>query len=315
MKNNGLKVQRTARGVGSLVIASLLVVGCSSTEGSENTAQVAESREISHARGETSVPANAERIVVLEPVQLDTVVALDRIPVGAAVLNETLGVPDYLGDDAGDIASVGTVTEPNVEAIAALEPDLILGTESRHSEIYQQLEAIAPTVYLTDHTNPWQDSVRMVAETLGETAKGEEVLQKYDDRCSEVDEALGDEPRTAQLIRPRDDSFSLYGPDSFAGSTLLCAGYELPERDWDDILVDVSEENLGSAAADLVLVTSVDPSDQSTMPETVTSSVERSSDTGQVELVDQSTWITGVGPLGGQAVLDDLEAIGTGAGQ
>lgn len=94
MKNNGLKVQRTARGVGSLVIASLLVVGCSSTEGSENTAQVAESREISHARGETSVPANAERIVVLEPVQLDTVVALDRIPVGAAVLNETLGVPD-----------------------------------------------------------------------------------------------------------------------------------------------------------------------------------------------------------------------------
>lgn len=39
-------------------------------------------------------------------------------------------MPAYLGEEAQAIEVVGTVPEPNFEAIAALEPDLILGTDT-----------------------------------------------------------------------------------------------------------------------------------------------------------------------------------------
>ncbi len=69
-----------------------------------------------------------QRVVTLEPLELDTAVAVGITPVGTAVANMVNGVPSYLGVEG--VASVGTVSEPDLEAIAALQPDLILGTES-----------------------------------------------------------------------------------------------------------------------------------------------------------------------------------------
>ncbi len=75
---------------------------------------------VTHARGTTDVPTDPQRVVVLEPVQLDTSVALGVIPVGTAVLSETTGVPAYLGEKAAEIEMVGTVAAPNLEKIVAL---------------------------------------------------------------------------------------------------------------------------------------------------------------------------------------------------
>ncbi|RMI12530.1 iron-siderophore ABC transporter substrate-binding protein [Cellulomonas triticagri] len=262
---------------------------------------------VTHARGETTVPDQPVRVVVLEPVQLDTAVALGVVPVGAAVLNEAAGVPAYLGDEAAGIETVGTVQEPNVQKIAALAPDLIIGTESRHSALYDQLSDVAPTVFMASQADPWQDNVRFTAEALGDPDAADEVLGAYEDRCAEIGEEAGTAGMTAQLIRPRDGILTLYGPTSFAGSTLECVGLTTPERDWEDsISVDLSPELVLEAQADLVLVTTTDVTDESTVPESVRANADV---LGDVRLVDQSTWITGVGPLGGQAVLDDIERL------
>ncbi|MBO9570579.1 MAG: iron-siderophore ABC transporter substrate-binding protein [Cellulomonas iranensis] len=264
-------------------------------------------RVVEHARGETEVPAHPQRVVVLEPVQLDTAVALGVEPVGAAVLNEALGVPAYLGDAAADVQTVGTVQEPNVQKIAALQPDLIIGTESRHSALYDQLSDVAPTVFMATQTDPWQDNVRFTANALGDEADAQELLDAYDARCQEIADEFGTAGQTAQLIRPRDGILTLYGPTSFAGSTLECVGFTTPERDWENsISVDVSPENVLDAKADHVFVTTTDVTDESSVPEAVRANAAAFP---QLHLVDQAWWITGVGPLGGQAVLDDIEKI------
>ncbi|WP_206120046.1 ABC transporter substrate-binding protein [Cellulomonas sp. HD19AZ1] len=264
-------------------------------------------RVVEHARGETEVPAHPQRVVVLEPVQLDTAVALGVEPVGAAVLNEALGVPAYLGDAAADVQTVGTVQEPNVQKIAALQPDLIIGTESRHSALYDQLSDVAPTVFMATQTDPWQDNVRFTATALGDEADAQKLLDAYDARCQEIADEFGTAGQTAQLIRPRDGILTLYGPTSFAGSTLECVGFTTPERDWENsISVDVSPENVLDAKADHVFVTTTDVTDESSVPEAVRANAAAFP---QLHLVDQAWWITGVGPLGGQAVLDDIEKI------
>lgn len=302
---------RRLRPVGAVAALSagvLLLSACSapSDDGSAAAQTDGETHAVSHARGETAVPDDPQRVVVLEPVQLDTSVALGAIPVGTAVLSEETGVPAYLGDEAAGIDMVGTVTEPSVERIAALEPDLILGTESRHSALYEQLSDVAPTVFMETQADPWQDNVALVAEALGDEQGAEDLLADYEARCAEIADEYDTAGQTAQLVRPRDTRLTLYGPLSFAGSTLECAGFTTPEHDWEDISLDISPEQARDAEADLVLVTTADVDDPTTMP----ASIEDNADAfGDLELVDFSFWVTGVGPVGGMTVLDDLERI------
>lgn len=301
-------VTRSARvGIGVLAAAvSLTACGGGGGDNSDAADQSASVRTVVHAHGTTEVPAEAQRVVVLEPVHLDTSIALGVIPVGAAVLSEVTGVPAYLGDKASSVAFAGTVAAPNVEKIAALDPDLIIGTETRHAALYDQLAAVAPTVYMASQSNPWQDNVRFVADALGKGTEAQALLDNYAARCDEVAAKHKTEGMTAQLIRPREDVLTLYGPTSFAGSTLECAGLTIPPRDWENsISVDLSPELAGQAGSDVVLVTSAKPDDPTSVPPIVTDKALFPN----MHVVDMSYWITGVGPLGGMTVLDNLDNI------
>lgn len=278
---------------------------CSSTEASSDGGAT---RSVETVRGTVEVPENPLRIVTLEPVELDTTVALGVVPVGTAVLSEASGVPSYLGTEAANIATVGTVAEPTIEDIAALQPDLILGTETRHADYYDQLAAVAPTVFMASQSDPWRDNVRFVGRTLGKEDTAEQLLAAYDDRCAEIAEKHDTAGKTAQLIRPRAGELTLYGPTSFAGSTLECAGFTTPPRpEWvDEISVDLSPELAAQAAADLIVVSASDPSDPAAIPESITANAAV---LPNPHAVDLSYWITGVGPKGGQTVLDDIDRI------
>lgn len=287
-----------------LAACGLALTSCSADTSDDRSD--AQTRPVTHARGTTEVPADPMRVVTLEPVELDTAVALGIVPVGTAVLSEVTGVPPYLGPEAADIETVGTVAEPRIEAIAALDPDIILGTETRHGGIYDQLAAIAPTVFMASQSDPWQDNVRLVGTALGRDPQP--LLDDYRARCEGIASEFATAGRTAQLIRPREDLLTLYGPLSFAGSTLECAGFTTPPRpEWtDEISIDLSPELVSEAKADLVVITSTTPGDPSSIPAVVTANASAFPDP---HAVDQSYWITGVGPKGGQAVLDDIERI------
>ncbi|WP_371832481.1 ABC transporter substrate-binding protein [Rhodococcoides fascians] len=298
-------------GLTALAITALAVAAgataCSSADTADGSAGEA-TRTVETVRGSIDVPDNPLRVVTLEPVELDTTVALGIVPVGTAVLSETAGVPPYLGTEAADIATVGTVAEPTIEDIAAAQPDLILGTETRHAQYYDQLSAIAPTVFIASQSDPWRDSVRFVGRVLGKEAKAEELLTAYEDRCAEIAEKHDTAGKTAQLIRPRSGELTLYGPSSFAGSTLECAGFTTPPRpEWaDEISVDLSPELAAQAAADLIVVTADNPSDPGAIPSSIT---DNAATLPNPHAVDLSYWITGVGPMGGQTVLDDIDRI------
>ncbi|WP_432543268.1 ABC transporter substrate-binding protein [Kineococcus sp. SYSU DK002] len=293
-----------------VLAAGLTAAGCSSPASPASPAAeqtpAAAGRSVQHARGTTTVPAEPRRVVVLEPLELDTAVALGVTPVGAAVASNVTGVPAYLG--VGDaVEPVGTVPEPDLEAIAALAPDLILGTESRHSQLYDALEGIAPTVFMATQSDPWQQNVELVGEALGRADRAAELLADHRRHCEQVaDEHPG--AGTANLVRPRDGgTLSLYGPTSFAGSVLECAGLTLPARDWGgDIQVDISPERVPEAAADHLFVPVQDVEDPAGVPTLVAGNPAAFP---AVHLVDTSYWISGVGPLGARRVLDDVDRV------
>ena len=103
-------------------------------------------RVIEHAMGKTEITGTPKRIVTLYQGATDVAVALGVKPVGVVESWVEQPVYNYMKDDLEGVAIVGEETQPNLEEIAKLKPDLIIASKLRHEKIYDQLSQIAPTV-------------------------------------------------------------------------------------------------------------------------------------------------------------------------
>lgn len=240
-----------------LLILSLgLVVGCYSPSDQNSLTQ--ECRPIKHALGETCVPLNPQRIVTLSSADLDSVLVLGMKPVGVVS-----NVSPLLRQKVPNVAKVGIVGSVNLEAIAALQPDLIIGGEYGDGAIYQQLSQIAPTVLDGTQTNgEWKQILRFNAKVLGKRDRAEALLREYDQRLKTFREQMakqGNSP-TVSLVRIYPNRISLYLKNSFAGTILEDAGLARPPTQNQGILGEppfqkmISLETLEQADGDILFV-------------------------------------------------------------
>lgn len=94
----------------------------------------------------TSAISFNPKVVALEWVYVENLLALGIQPVGVADIagyNKYVNIAPKLVDS---VVEVGTRQEPNLEAIAKIKPDLILGVHQRHAGIYQTLSSISKTL-------------------------------------------------------------------------------------------------------------------------------------------------------------------------
>lgn len=128
------------------------------------TANTALAGEIAHDLGTTDVPEAPERVVVLEFSFIDALVSVGMVPVGIADDNKAERVMEVYGDVLGEgWTSVGTRKTPSLEVIASLQPDLIIADTARHSDAYDTLSQIAPTIVLDSLGGNYHDSVAQMA--------------------------------------------------------------------------------------------------------------------------------------------------------
>ncbi|PZA11786.1 iron ABC transporter substrate-binding protein [Rhodopseudomonas palustris] len=108
------------------------------------TAASAETIEIQTAQGSVRVPAKPSRVAVFDMAALDT---LDLLGVKAAGVPDRVFLPELKSAAAGGEV-VGTLFEPNLEALSALDPDLII-LGGRSSPKAKFTSRIAPTIDMT----------------------------------------------------------------------------------------------------------------------------------------------------------------------
>ncbi|MBB6633111.1 ABC transporter substrate-binding protein [Cohnella thailandensis] len=161
----------------------------------ESTAPASESaspaadqeRVIKHSLGETTIKGTPQRVVVLEWVYGEDLLALGLKPVGFADIE---GYKQWAGDVeekfplGAEVVDVGTRQEPNLEAISALKPDLIIGVKFRVEQTYDQLSKIAPTVVYDpypaegqgDQYEEMETTFKSIADIVGKSAEAQTVL-------------------------------------------------------------------------------------------------------------------------------------------
>lgn len=270
-------------------------------------------RLFTHAMGETCIPENPQRVVVLDTGELDNALALGATIVGAPVSDATQ-YQAYLSDQLEGITDTGTISEPNFEAILALAPDLILGSKQRYESIYPQLAEIAPTVLSESLRVPWQQNFSFHADALGKTAEAEALLAEYDARIADVQAALGDALDTTaiSIIRFRPGQVRLYLKSSYIGYILQDVGLKRPAaQDEDKFSAEISMEQMQQADADYIFVTGydVDDSERDTFLNSPLWQTLGAVENGHVVDVNDDTWIAGLGVQSALLVLDDLKAL------
>jgi ABC-type Fe3+-hydroxamate transport system substrate-binding protein len=116
------------------------------------------------------------------------------------------------------MASVGSRTEPNIEAIAAQEPDLVLGNKAGVGGVYDKLSPIAPTV-LTEGTGVnWKQDFLLTAAALGRSEQARRYLDSYHGDAASLGKRFSGKAPTVSFVRFNPGRARMYGVSSFAGS-------------------------------------------------------------------------------------------------
>ena len=273
-------------------------------------------RTIEHAMGTTEIPEQPERVVVLDTGELDSAIALGVTPVGAVRAPVEDGFLEYLSEETTDTELVGTIDDVNLEAVAALRPDLILSSELRHEDIYDELSAIAPTVFTETVGVVWKENLLVHAEALGLDDEADELLAGYDARTADIADRLradrGELP-TISMVRFLPDETRLYQKASFIGTILEDVGLPRPpSQDVDDFAATISAEQLEQADADIIFTTHYGAADDTTESELTSNPLWdqlRAVQAGDVHDVPDDHWMLGIGIGAAGLVLDDIEAL------
>jgi iron complex transport system substrate-binding protein len=136
----------------------------------------------------TRVPGVAKRPMTLTADALGDALALGVKPVRAALPRGR--VPEYLRSAARGVEVVPPLTELDIAATEAVEPDVILGAKESDEQLYDELKRIAPTIMSEGYN--WKLNLRLHGEALGRTNDAERLLIDWDNRVAKVREAIGD---------------------------------------------------------------------------------------------------------------------------
>ena len=309
--NPTLRGGRLAAVVIGLVALAATACGGGSPDSVTAPGPAAQTRTVVHAMGIAEIIGMPERVVVLDTGELDSVLALGVVPVGAVSAFANGELLSYLGDQARGVEIVGTIAEPNLEAIAALDPDLILSSKARHEDIFGQLSQIAPTVFAERVGVAWKENFTLAGEALGKSAEAERILADYQQLAEQTGQRFGDPAATSiSMVRFVGDVVRLYGQGSFIGSILDDAGFARPSvQQVDQTFVEVSREQITQAEGDLMFYASFGAAgvtDQATVTAGPLWQGLPAVAQGRAREVPDDLWYLGIGPTAARLILEEL---------
>jgi iron complex transport system substrate-binding protein len=226
-KGLGLSRRAFVAGTGLAIVTSGLILERSATARQDGPAASA-TRRVEHALGVTEVPAVPQRVVAFFNA-VDVALAVGVTPVG---VDHASTLKRYLAGRLPGVTPVGDDPSPNIETIATLRPDLILGSDLEFAEMYESLSRIAPTVAITfNSSGEWKRHGQEYAAALGRAGEYAQVMGAYAAKVDRIRAALGvglPEGPVA-ILRATPDHLRFDLPGIFNGSVVYGdAGLSLP---------------------------------------------------------------------------------------
>ncbi|MFL1379633.1 MULTISPECIES: ABC transporter substrate-binding protein [unclassified Nocardiopsis] len=254
---------------GALSVLMLAACGGQATEGPSSPGEASEGYPVTVETlfGDVTIEDRPENVVAMGWSDAETALALGVQPVGVADW-QGYGAPgvgpwaaDLFDSEPAQLAAL----EPNLEEIAALEPDVILDTRSDNSqERHDLLSPVAPVVgpppgVEVTYGTTWQEQTRQVAQVLNEAERGEELIAELEAKFETLRE---ENPEFADVTIAVgayfDGQYGAYVPGDGRVDLLQDLGFQYKSEITDmaegAFYVDLSPELVEVLDADLTIV-------------------------------------------------------------
>lgn len=189
-------------------------------------------RVITHLGNEYTVPEKVEKIVIVGAIEaMEDSMVLGVKPIGA---NTTGGeFPEIFSTVLSDATPIGEKTQPNLESILQLKPDVILVSTKFPDETKEKLQKLAPMIPISHISEHGVDNLMVLAELTGKQDIAKEALQTYEKNLAEAKEKISDAIQDEKIlaIRIRRGDLFIY-PDNVFLNTVFYhdLGFTIPEE-------------------------------------------------------------------------------------
>lgn len=186
----GRVLRRAAAGL-AVVVLGAMVTSCGGSA-AQQTEKSGAPVSIKHKFGTTTIRGVPKRVVTLDQQWTDVLLAMGIKPVGFGAdpkVGKNGSAPWQTGLPASSKALAIDVKGPPLEQVAALHPDLIVGSFTvPDRNIYEKLAGIAPTIPSIDdrQVERWQDLARTAGKIFHDPGKAEKVIGGVNDKVATV---------------------------------------------------------------------------------------------------------------------------------
>ncbi|BCL73615.1 iron siderophore-binding protein [Vibrio nigripulchritudo] len=198
-----------------------------------------------------------QRVVALEFSFVDALANLHISPVGVADDGDVNRVIEPIRDKISDWTSVGSRSQPSLEVIASLKPDLIIADVERHEAIYEDLKRIAPTLILKSRGETYEDNLAAgikVAAAFDREAEMQKKVNAHHQRMDEVAARIN-KKATVMFAVSTAKGVWMHGPKAYAGGVVSRLGLSSPiTEDNGKAYISTTLENLVRLNPDYFLV-------------------------------------------------------------
>ena len=202
---------------------------------------------IKDAKGEFTLDKTPSRVVALEYSFVDALAQVSVSPVGVADDNKVDRILPQVREKITAWQSVGTRSQPSLEVIASLKPDLIIADPSRHTAVFEELKKIAPTVMFDSRHESYQENLetaQKIGDLVGKSAEMKAKINEHNDYIANIAKNLGVQGKKASFGTSREDKFNIQNDNGYVGSFLTTLGFAPTKLNSDQSFVEINLEQL-----------------------------------------------------------------------
>ena len=202
---------------------------------------------VKDAKGEFTLDKTPSRVVALEYSFVDALAQVGVSPVGVADDNKVDRILPQVREKIAAWQSVGTRSQPSLEVIASLKPDLIIAHPSRHTAVFEELKKIAPTVMFDSRHESYQENLetaQKIGDLVGKSAEMKAKINEHNDYIANIAKNLGVQGKKASFGTSREDKFNIQNDNGYVGSFLTTLGFAPTKLNSDQAFVEINLEQL-----------------------------------------------------------------------
>lgn len=202
---------------------------------------------VKDAKGEFTLDKTPSRVVALEYSFVDALAQVGVSPVGVADDNKIDRILPQVREKIAAWQSVGTRSQPSLEVIASLKPDLIIADPSRHTAVFEELKKIAPTVMFDSRHESYQENLetaQKIGDLVGKSSEMKAKINEHNDYIANIAKNLGVQGKKASFSTSREDKFNIQNDNGYVGSFLTTLGFAPTKLNSDQAFVEINLEQL-----------------------------------------------------------------------